>query len=76
MHTSPRHMSPVGPERRAIERSRNVTFVVVEQYVAGLGDELELSVVTAGETIPLMNRRGRKPSTRGTAQRPRAGNTA
>jgi transcriptional regulator with XRE-family HTH domain len=64
------------PRIAAIERSRNVTIDVLEQYVAGLGGELELSVVTAGETIPLISRRHRKPSTKRTASRTRADNPA
>ena len=42
------------PRIAAIERSRNVTIGVLEQYVGALGGELELRVVQAGRTIPLI----------------------
>jgi hypothetical protein len=38
----------------AIERSRNVTIEVLEQYVAAVGGELELTVRTGNRKIPLV----------------------
>lgn len=49
------------PRIAAIERSRNVTIDVLEQYVAALGGHLELSVVKGGKTIPLIAPRRSKP---------------
>jgi transcriptional regulator with XRE-family HTH domain len=43
------------PRIAAIERSRNVTIEVLERYVDALGGRLELSVVQAGTTIPLIS---------------------
>jgi transcriptional regulator with XRE-family HTH domain len=43
------------PRIAAIERSRNVTLEVLEQYVGALGGELELAVVRGGKTIPLIS---------------------
>lgn len=63
------------PRIAAIERSRNVTIDVLERYVAGLGGELELTVVTDGESIPLI-KRTRKSTTQRTARRARANRTA
>jgi transcriptional regulator with XRE-family HTH domain len=37
------------PRIAAIERSRNVTFDVLERYVAALGGHIELSVVRDGK---------------------------
>ncbi len=41
------------PRVAAIERSRNVTIEVLEQYVAAVGGRLELNVVRGDQTIPL-----------------------
>src|SRR5215469_7056093 len=43
------------PRIARIERSRNVTFEVLEQYVRALGGELEITVVTGTRTIPLLD---------------------
>jgi len=43
------------PRIAAIERSRNVTIDVLEQYVGALGGQLELAVVKEGKTIPLIS---------------------
>jgi transcriptional regulator with XRE-family HTH domain len=42
------------PRIAAIERSHNITFDVLERYVAALGGHVELSVVRDGETIPII----------------------
>jgi transcriptional regulator with XRE-family HTH domain len=42
------------PRVAAIERSRNVTIEVLEQYVAAVGGELELTVRTGNRKIPLV----------------------
>jgi transcriptional regulator with XRE-family HTH domain len=43
------------PRIAAIERSRNVTFDVLERYVGALGGRLELSVVQGGKKIALIS---------------------
>ncbi len=43
------------PRIAAIERSRNVTFDVLERYVGALGGQLELSVVRGGKKIALIS---------------------
>lgn len=43
------------PRIAAIERSRNVTIDVLEQYVVAVGGHLQLSVVKEGKTIPLIS---------------------
>jgi transcriptional regulator with XRE-family HTH domain len=43
------------PRIAAIERSRNVTFDVLERYVTALGGQIELSVVTGGKKIALIS---------------------
>lgn len=43
------------PRIAAIERSRNVTVDVLEQYVAALGGQLEVRVVKGSKTIPLIS---------------------
>ena len=43
------------PRIAAIERSRNVTVDVLEQYVSALGGRLEVKVVKGGKTIPLIS---------------------
>ncbi len=49
------------PRVAAIERSRNVTLEVLEEYVGALGGPLEVNVVRGTQTIPLISaRRTRK----------------
>lgn len=43
------------PRVAAIERSRNVTIDVLEQYVAALGARLEVSVVKGSKRTPLVS---------------------
>jgi transcriptional regulator with XRE-family HTH domain len=43
------------PRIAAIERSRNVTFDVLERYIGALGGKLELTVVQDGKKIPLIS---------------------
>lgn len=52
------------PRVAAIERSRNVTLDVLEEYVEAVGGQLEVNVVKGGHKIPLLPaRRARgKPS--------------
>lgn len=45
------------PRVAAIERARNVTIEVLEQYVAAVGGELELTVVKGRRKIPLLRSR-------------------
>ncbi|HEX9765679.1 MAG TPA: helix-turn-helix domain-containing protein [Nitriliruptorales bacterium] len=47
------------PRVAAIERSRNLTIDVLEQYVAALGATLELSVIRGKRRIPLLRARDR-----------------
>lgn len=42
------------PRIAAIERSRNVTFDVLERYVSALGGQLELSVIRGGKKTALI----------------------
>jgi transcriptional regulator with XRE-family HTH domain len=42
------------PRIAAIERSRNITIDVLEQYVGALGCRLELNVVKGRKVIPLL----------------------
>lgn len=58
------------PRIAAIERSRNVTLDVLEQYVDALGGRLEVSVVTGTTTIPLIaGRTTTKKTATGTRRR-------
>jgi transcriptional regulator with XRE-family HTH domain len=50
------------PRIAAIERSRNVTFDVLERYVAALGGHIELSVVRDGKSVALISGRRERPS--------------
>jgi transcriptional regulator with XRE-family HTH domain len=51
------------PRIAAIERSRNVTFDVLERYVAALGGRIELTVLQGGKRIPLISaRRAARPA--------------
>jgi transcriptional regulator with XRE-family HTH domain len=45
------------PRVAAIERSRNVTLDVLEDYVSAIGGRLEVSVVKGSQTIPLTGAR-------------------
>lgn len=54
------------PRVAAIERSRNVTIDVLEQYVKALGGELEVTVKRGNKRIPLVS----TPGTRTTGPRP------
>jgi transcriptional regulator with XRE-family HTH domain len=52
------------PRVAAIERSRNVTLDVLEEYVEAVGGHLEVNVVKGNHTIPLIpaRRPAKKPS--------------
>jgi len=50
------------PRIAAIERSRNVTMEVLEQYVAALGGQLEVRVVQGSKKIPLISPALRRPT--------------
>jgi len=50
------------PRVAAIERSHNVTFDVLERYVAALGGHIEVSVVREGKTTPLISGRVDRPA--------------
>jgi transcriptional regulator with XRE-family HTH domain len=50
-----RKMGISQPRVAAIERSRNVTIDVLEQYVGALGGRLELTVVKGRKKIPLIS---------------------
>jgi predicted XRE-type DNA-binding protein len=45
------------PRVAAIERSRNVTLDVLEDYVDAIGGQLEVSVVKGSQKIPLIGAR-------------------
>lgn len=47
------------PRIAAIERSRNITIDVLEQYVDALGGRLEITVVKGRRKIPLLHARSR-----------------
>ena len=51
------------PRIAAIERSRNVTIEVLEQYVEALGCHLEISVVHGRQRTSLISHRGSRPTT-------------
>jgi transcriptional regulator with XRE-family HTH domain len=57
------------PRVAAIERSRNVTFDVLERYVGALGGQLELSVIRDGRKTTLIG--GRSAYTRSHSSRRR-----
>jgi transcriptional regulator with XRE-family HTH domain len=48
------------PRVAAIERSRNVTVDVLEQYVHAAGGQLEISVTKSGKRVPLVGAPPRK----------------
>jgi transcriptional regulator with XRE-family HTH domain len=69
------------PRIAAIERSRNVTFDVLERYVSALGGQLELSVVQSGRKIALLSSRrepaaAKKATAKTTARKSVAAKTA
>src|SRR6266545_5100906 len=57
------------PRIAAIERSRNVTIDVLEQYVGALGADLEVSVVQGGRRTSLLKSHQRPGITARTAKR-------
>jgi transcriptional regulator with XRE-family HTH domain len=52
-----RRLGVTQPRVAAIEKSRNVTIDVLEQYVGALGGELEVTVRRGGRKIPLVTPR-------------------
>ncbi len=52
------------PRIAAIERSRNVTFEVLERYVSALGGQIELSVVQGGKKTALISSHREQASAR------------
>jgi transcriptional regulator with XRE-family HTH domain len=50
------------PRIAAIERSRNVTIDVLENYVDALGAKLDVSVVQGRRRTPLLSARAKKPA--------------
>ncbi|HEU0131615.1 MAG TPA: helix-turn-helix domain-containing protein [Mycobacteriales bacterium] len=46
------------PRVAAIERSKNVTMDVLEQYVGALGYELQVTAVRGRKKVPLLRTRG------------------
>lgn len=50
------------PRIAAIERARNVTIDVLEQYVDAVGGQLEIRVVKGNKTIPLHRAAARMPN--------------
>ena len=52
------------PRVAAIERSRNVTIDVLEQYVEGLGAHLEVNVVKGSRKVSLIGDRTKPSSTK------------
>jgi transcriptional regulator with XRE-family HTH domain len=66
-----RKMGISQPRIAAIERSRNVTIDVLEQYVGALGGRLELTVVKGRKKTPLISSGPRRTSaTKQPARRP------
>jgi hypothetical protein len=66
---------PVGvrqPRIAAIERSRNVTFDVLERYVAAVGGRIELTVVQGGERTALISGRSTARAAKTSAAKPAA----
>jgi len=49
------------PRVVAIERSRNVTVEVLEQYAKAVGGILEVNVVKGGQRVPLLTAAGGRP---------------
>jgi transcriptional regulator with XRE-family HTH domain len=52
------------PRIAAIERSRNVTIDVLEQYAKAVGGRLEVAVVTGQRKVSLLSGASRAPKTR------------
>jgi transcriptional regulator with XRE-family HTH domain len=52
-----RRLGVTQPRVAAIEKSRNVTIGVLEQYVGALGGQLEVTVRTGGRKITLVSPR-------------------
>ena len=50
------------PRIAAIERSKNVTVALLEQYVAAVGGELHLTVIKSGKRIELGSTAKRAPA--------------
>jgi transcriptional regulator with XRE-family HTH domain len=58
------------PRVVAIERSRNVTVSVLEQYVAAVGGQLELTVSAGGKRFNLLSpRAANKPAAKASARK-------
>jgi transcriptional regulator with XRE-family HTH domain len=67
------------PRVAAIERSRNVTVDVLEQFVQAAGGQLEISVTKGGKRVPLVGARAartRRSSAVAAAPRKRAAKSA
>jgi transcriptional regulator with XRE-family HTH domain len=61
------------PRVAAIEKSRNVTIDVLEQYVGAVGGELEVTVRKGNRKIPLVGARGKRSAApKPSAERKRA----
>jgi predicted XRE-type DNA-binding protein len=58
-----RRLGVTQPRVAAIEKSRNVTIEVLEQYVDALGGQLEVTVRKGGRKIPLVMPRGARSAT-------------
>jgi transcriptional regulator with XRE-family HTH domain len=58
------------PRIAAIERSRNVTIDILEQYVAALGARLEVTVVLGRHKTPLVTANPQTTPTRTIAKKP------
>ena len=57
------------PRIAAIERARNVTLEVLEQYVTAIGARLEVKVVKGTRTLPLLVSESKPSSRRFAAKR-------
>ena len=65
-----RRLGVTQPRVAAIEKSRNVTIEVLEQYVGALGGELEVTVRKGNRRFPLVASRARtKSATAATSSR-------
>ena len=58
-----RRLGVTQPRVAAIEKSRNVTIDVLEQYVVALGGQLEVTVRKGGRKIPLVTPRAARSAT-------------
>jgi transcriptional regulator with XRE-family HTH domain len=61
------------PRIAAIERSRNVTLDVLEQYVTAVGGQLEITVRTGSRKLALVAPTKATPATRAATPPPAAG---